>query len=255
MNRKIAVAVGLGVGFGLLLVGVRCFKNGTFLDKDRESESIEYNDGIFDEKAIATAYENAGNLSIEKVIRKVVMDDSGDSNTYYEDYLMSDVDLENGTDFSENYSDALQTEFLDENAVDKKSFVDLFGFDYRGLNGREIKDRILTDNGFVLDYKSAVLDEEEKKMSDIEVYELENQGTVFEKLLAGEEYDSINEQRITCQFSENADGVKIPDYYYAQVSFVKGNATTIKTLYLQVGINDKMEIPILGSEAGYETEI
>ena len=183
-------------------------------------------------------FKNANYVTIEKVIRTTVDDGDGNSTTSYEEYVVSDVNLKDGKDFTSEYTEALAGEEFEEEKVIDIDFEKAYGFEYTKKSGLDLLEELLTSNGIDGDLSNVTLDEEAEQTIGQKRYVLNDECSITGKLLENEEYEQVLEKKVFYQTMTNDDGVTIPDYFSVMVQFTDGTKTVTKSMYLQVSINN-----------------
>lgn len=104
--------------------------------KDGKGDMDKMKGIAVDEAKVKELYENAKNISIEKVIRTVTDDEDGNSDTVYDTYILSEVDFKSGAVFTEDYAGTIgnEEEFREENIV-VVDFAEAFGTSLEGVDG------------------------------------------------------------------------------------------------------------------------
>ncbi|MBE6035128.1 MAG: hypothetical protein E7222_10595 [Clostridiales bacterium] len=180
-------------------------------------------------------FKEAKNITIELVERTTIEGDT-DSETVYDRYLVSDLDLIDGYDATSDYHEALAEPDNMDVAGKEIPFSEAFGFSYKGMDAFAICERLLKENGFSISFKDATLDEKRSALSGCNTYVIKDLD-VITSMLSGETYDEITDQSVYVQVSN--DG--LPEYYSAEVTYIYGDWTITKSLYLQVTIEDGKE--------------
>ena len=180
-------------------------------------------------------YQVAKNITVELVERTTVETDTS-SETVYDRYLVSDVDLMDGKDTTSDYHEAL----ADPNNMDVQGdeilFQEAFGFSYKGMNAYEVYEKLLQENGLSLSFKDASKDDERSSITGSSTY-LIHDSDVIKLMLSGETYEEITAQNVYMQVSKD----ELPEYFSAEVTYRYDNWTITKSLYLQVTIEDREE--------------
>ena len=180
-------------------------------------------------------YQAAKDITVELVERTMVETDVS-SETVYDRYFVSDVDLMDGKDMTSDYHEAL----ADPNNMDVQgneiSFQEAFGFSYKGMDAYEIYEKLLQENGLSQDFKETTLDDERSSLTGCSTY-LIHDSDVIKLMLSGETYDEITAQNVYVQVSK--DG--LPEYFSAEVTYRYNDWTITKSLYLQLTIEDRRE--------------
>ena len=182
-------------------------------------------------------YANADYVSVELVERTTVEDESGNSETEYDRYLMSDVNLKDGADWTEDYHDSLADGLFDETANRDASFDEVFGFSYAGLNGWELYEKLLEVNGFDGSLTKVTFDEDTNQLTGQRLYVMNEDCSVIDNLLSGEVYDQVQSSKVTYSMAEDSKGNLVPECFNAEVIYTYKNQKITKNLYVQVLIN------------------
>ncbi|MDD3240016.1 MAG: hypothetical protein PHW47_08035 [Lachnospira sp.] len=185
-----------------------------------------------------TLYENAKYLTVEKVIRTTVETEDGTSETKYDTYLVSDVDLVNGKDQTEEYAKALDVTELDDSKVEQVAFLDSFGVSYENQNGWEVYENLLAENGICVDINQAVFDQETYEMTKQKRYMLKDSACTMFKEIEDAGYDQLLNQKLSYQVATTEDGIQIPDSFLAEIRYKVGERTVTKSMFIQVAINN-----------------
>ena len=180
-------------------------------------------------------YENADKFVVELVERTTIESEKG-SETEYDRYIVSDVDLKNQTDDTRDYHDALMDSDEDIGEGTRVSFEDVLGINYKGSNGKEIYQSLLKKYGFSSDFNDVLFDDETNKMTGQNLYIYENKCDVIDYLLKGELYSEIVDSKVCYQLEDKETETKLPEYFSASVSFKNGDQVVTKNLYVSVSI-------------------
>ncbi len=181
---------------------------------------------------VVSAYKDAKRVNVE-LVERTTIEDGKNSETSYDTYVVSDVDLLKGTDNTADYHHELsESNELDIDGEDIP-FKDAFGISYKGLNGYELYEKLLEEKGFAMKSLKASLDEDFYKQTGVKRYLVENEDPI-KKLLAGETYDEILNRKISVGMSENG----MPEYFNVEVTYRFEGWTITKSLYLGVSIED-----------------
>jgi hypothetical protein len=181
---------------------------------------------------VVSAYKDAERVNVE-LVERTTIEDGKNSETLYDTYVVSDVDLSNGTDNTADYHHELsESDELDIDGEDIP-FRDAFGISYKGLDGYELYEKLLEEKGFSAKSLKGSLDEDFYKLTGVKSYLVENDAPI-KKLLAGETYDEILKRKVSVGMSENG----MPEYFNVEVTYRFEGWTITKSLYLQVSIED-----------------
>lgn len=197
-------------------------------------EEVVKSEEIFTDD-IKKHYQEAKNITIELVERTTIESDT-DSETVYDKYFVSDLDLIDGFDATCDYHEALADPDNMDVAGKEISFSEAFGFSYKGMDAYAIYEKLLKENGLSMGFKDATFDEERSALSGNSTYLIQDMD-VIKSMLSGETYDEITDQSVYVQVFN--DGM--PEYYSAEVTYLYGDWTITKSLYLQVTIEDREE--------------
>lgn len=147
MNRNIIfIVTGIVVAVTMVLI---FFYNENTVDKPREDDvQIEnlVTEGTVEDNPLtvpcSSEYEkyfaSAEYITVSKVVRTIEERPDGEIFTTYEEYLVSDIDLVNGSDFTEDYTVAMKGSEFNEDKVKRGSFSEIFGFSYENKDAWEI---------------------------------------------------------------------------------------------------------------------
>lgn len=180
-------------------------------------------------------YEYADRLVVELVERTTIESEKG-SETEYDRYIVSDVDLKNQTDDTRDYHDALMDSDGDIGEGNRASFKDALGINYKGANGKEIYQNLLNKCGFSSDFNDVIFDDETHVITGQNLYFYENKCDVIDYLLEGELYSEIVDSKVCYQLEDKETGTRLPEYFSASVSFKNGDQVVTKSLYVSVSI-------------------
>ncbi len=183
------------------------------------------------------ALEAANYVSVEKVVRTMVMDAEGNCDTTYESYVLSDISLVGNEDHTEDFTACFVGNEYDDSKVEKQSFEGLFGFGYQDMNGKEFHDKLLRNEGFDGNLLKNVPDKDAQDLTGEHVYVATNDFSVYEKLVPEDFKGSILEKKVSFQTKIEGE-VETPDYYLAYVRYEEDGKTVERSIYLQVSVND-----------------
>lgn len=203
-------------------------------ETERPDESDMPREDAVSEDAIQV-YKDAKYLTVEKVARTIVENADGSFTTSYDTYLVSDVYLENNSDQTDDYKNAVLENGFYEDGIEVVTFKDAFGFSYVGMDGWSIYERLLSENGFNGSMEEATYDSDTNALTGQNLWVFKN-CDALKKLSNG--ITDIKESKAYVQMSENADGVKLPEFYSAEVKYVDGDQTITKSIYIQVSVNN-----------------
>lgn len=184
------------------------------------------------------AFENAEWIIVEKVARTIVEDEEGNSETTYQTYVVSDVDLKEKKDDTSEYALSLASDGLDDSLVKEIAFCDGFGFSYEGMNASQIFDKLLEVNGFDGDLYKASFDKKTYESTKQNLFILDEKSKVLESMLEGITYDELLESKVSYQTIKLKSGVVVPDCITAVVQYKEANKIYTKSIFLQVTINE-----------------
>ena len=188
------------------------------------------------DEAIA-ALESAEYVTIEKVERELIEDSDGSFDSNYYTYFVSEFMLIGAKPVVDDYSLALAESGFDQNLIRQVSFVDAFGFEYKGENALEVFKLLLENHGIEGDIENVTFDEKTYGRTKQKQYVL-NESCSITKDLLGDDYDLILEERVHYELATLKSGVEVPDCFLVTVKYKSGSQIVTKTLYLQVGINE-----------------
>ena len=182
-------------------------------------------------------FDDASYVTVELVERTIIEDENGNSNTKYDRYVISDVDLKKDTDDTEDFSGSLADGLFDEEGSQRISFMDGFGVTYKELSGWQLYESLLKEHGFEGDLKDVTYDSDTNKITGQNIYRFNQDCSAVNKLLSGEIYDEILDSKVTYQMAEDGMHNMVPDCFNAEVIYRYDKWKITKNLYLQVAIN------------------
>ena len=217
-------------------------KTGTISQSHKETEqsteeTVEEADKCLSDES-REYFKDAEHLTIEKVERTVVEDEAGNSTTNYDSYYVSDVDLVNQTDQTQDYVKALSAEEFDETLIETTEFENAFQVDYRDTDGWELYQSIIQKNGIDGNLENVSFDEDTYKLTGQQLYEMKQPGSILDSMLSEVSYDELLKQKVFYQSIEVENGIYIPDYFSAVVQYTKDKQMITKSLYIQVTVNN-----------------
>ncbi|MDD3416574.1 MAG: hypothetical protein PHY47_21710 [Lachnospiraceae bacterium] len=239
---SIAIAFAIGVVVIMKLNGGK-FPSGvhktqsTETVSDVETESMPIAEKVSNNPVLAEdfkkTFETTNALSVEKVVRTITESEDGGTNTKYESYLLSYLDLSNHTEQTMDYSNASVGEDFEVNKVIESDFISEYGFDYNQINGYELYERLLKESGIDGNLNKVTFDAKTYDMTGQEVYVLDQECSVIQKLLKKVDYDEIISSEVSYQIT-NINGVVMPEYFTAVVQYKAGTQIVTKNLFLQI---------------------
>lgn len=188
----------------------------------------------------------ASNVTVEKVLRTTTEFADGSSEVEYQEYFVSDVDLKNKKDNTEDFAKAVSGAEFDDTLIEHVTFEEAFGFLYEDINGLDIYEDILKGNGIESDLNDGVFDEATYKMTGQKVYEFQNE-CITQMLLKDVSYDKLLDSKVFFEMVEE-EGVEYPGYFSAVVQYESKGMTITKSLYVAVTVNNWQECSIEGEE-------
>ncbi len=243
MNRNIIfIVTGIVVAVTIALI---FFYNGDEVDKPMEdnvqTENVVTEDTVEDKYStvpLSSDYEkyfaNAEYITVSKVVRSIEERPDGETFTTYEEYLVSDIDVVNGTDFTEDYTNAMKGNEFDADRVKGGSFGEVFGFVYENKNAWEIYKELLAQNKVSGDLTEATFDEATYEITKQRLFEFEVDESLWNYMLEGLVYDEIIDKQVTYQVMETDDGLVYPDCFVATVVYSDAGWKVTKSMFLQV---------------------
>jgi hypothetical protein len=199
------------------------------------SEKVSNNPVITDDfKEISKA---ANYMTVEKVIRTMTENDDGSSETKYDSYLLSEVDLTNNSEITMDYSDASVGDGFEIEKGRSTDFLTEFGFDYKQMDGTEIYEKLLENAGIDGDLNKVTFDTAAFDMTGQEVYVLDEECSVIKSLLDNTEYDELISSEVSYQIVKTENVINVPDYFTAVVQYRVNEQIVTKNLFLQITIN------------------
>ena len=140
----------------------------------------------------------------------------------------------NGTDFTEDYTDAMKGSEFNADKVKRGSFGEIFGFVYEKKNAWEIYEELLALNKVSGELSEATFDEATYEITKQRLYEFEATEELWNYMLEGLVYDEIIEKQVTYQVMETEEGVLYPDCFVATVVYSDAGWKVTKSMFLQV---------------------
>lgn len=231
------------VGYGATHKSLEKESEQISAEADSEAVQLEIEKDENMEEALANVnceeyFEKAKHITVEKVDRMTVDDLDGNSKTEYFKYLVSDVDFINHSDDTSDYAKALAGEELDDSKVEKTSFIEAFGFSCENKSAWNVLWELLRENGFDQDMSDSTLDETAHELTGQNIYVVNENSSVLDKLIDGITYDELMESKVFYQTRDLENGVIVPDCITAVVQYRIGDETFTRTIFLQVDVND-----------------
>ncbi len=241
----IAIAFAIGVVVIMKLNGGKLPSGGKNQNTETVSDTVTETEAIAEKVSnnpvltedFVTTFKKINALSVEKVVRTVTESEDGSTKTQYESYLLSYLDMTNDTEQTCDYSNASVGDGFEVEKVIESDFISEFGFDYHQMNGYEIYEQLLKDSGIDGDLNKVTFDAKTYDMTGQEVYVLDQECSVIQKLLENTDYDEIISSEVSYQVSK-IKGVVIPEYFTAVVQYKAGEQIVTKNLFLQIMLED-----------------
>lgn len=206
-------------------------------EKPKAEHAILIEEKVVEEPVVSTKqFLTAKDLTVEKVERTIIEDGTGNAETSYDTYLVSDLSLLKGTDKTDNYAKAMADGEFDESLIESADFTEAFGTSYLGKDGQELLKDLLTANGFSTDFNGLTFDKDTYELTGQNTYLL-NDCDVLKQLLDADA-DEVIKSEAYVQVVDDKAGNKVPEFFSAQVQYQKDGKTVTKSVYLQVTIND-----------------
>jgi len=246
MNRNIIFIV-TGIVVAVTIALVFFYNDGTDDKPKEDNVNIEHlvTEDAVEENSfavpLASDYEkyfaDAEYITVSKVVRTIEERPDGETFTTYEEYLVSDIDLVVGNDFTEDYSEAMRGNEFDATMVKRGNFSEIFDFAYESKNAWEIYEELLAKNKVSGDWSVATFDESTYEITKQRLYEFEADEELWSYMLEGLVYDEIIEKHVTYQVMETENGVLYPDCFVATVVYSDADWKVTKSMFLQVIVN------------------
>ncbi|SHJ62161.1 hypothetical protein [Parasporobacterium paucivorans] len=243
MIFTIVMAVTIGAVFCWCYYGNKVTSHKTTSPTTIETGEAEEMETIIDDRIDFIPYESASYLTVEKVIRTQVEREDGTVETQYDSYLLSDIDLKNGTDETTDYSNASVGDGFEIGNGRTTDFISEFGFDYKQMSGAEVYEQLLDKIGITRDFDAAVFDQDTYEKTGQKTYVLDQGCDVTDKLIKGVDYDELISSKVFYQITGSKEDSRIPDYFVAITQYKVDGQLVTKNLFLQVTINPEMEVP------------
>lgn len=186
-------------------------------------------------------FEDADFMTVEKVERTTVEDTEGNSTTIYQTYVVSDLNLKEQKEKTEDYMLALASKEIDDSFARKVSFEDSFGFSFKKRNGYEIWKKLLELNGFDGNLYKTNYDEETYELTKQHLFWLKDNCSVTKRMLENVSYEEVLDEKVSLRTIKTEDEIVIPDCLMATIQYRMGEERYTKTMFLQVSINDLEE--------------
>lgn len=186
-------------------------------------------------------FEDADFITVEKAERTTVEDTDGNSTTTYQTYVVSDLNLKEQKEKTEDYMLALASKEIDDSFARKVSFEDSFGFSFKKRNGYEIWKKLLELNGFDGNLYKTDFDEESYDLTKQHLFWLKDNCSVTKRMLANVSYEEVLDEKVSLRTIQTEDEIVIPDCLMATIQYRMGEERYTKTMFLQVSINDLEE--------------
>ena len=186
-------------------------------------------------------FEDADFISVEKAERTTVEDTDGNSTTTYQTYIVSDLNLKEQKEKTEDYMLALASKEMDDSFVRKVSFEDSFGFSFKKRNGYEIWKKLLELNGFDGNLYKTNYDEGTYELTKQHLFWLKDNCSVTKRMLENVSYEEVLDEKVSLRTIQTEDEIVIPDCLMAMIQYRMGEERYTKTMFLQVSINDLEE--------------
>lgn len=245
MNRRIFIIITATV-FTMSLGMTGCASKTQNPDREVISETegeknpVEENDKellpILTDDAV-TYLQDFDSLSVRLVEMSSIAGEEGKVNSTYDRYIMSDVDLTSGEELSEDYSNALEKDSVNDSMVKLTTFEEVFGFDFRDCRDvYEVYRKAIDAYGIDADLGEAEYDEELFQALGQKSYVLKNHVPLETKIMQGILYDELMESYCTYQVWEPCEGMMIPESFSVIVRYEKDHVIYTKTAYLELEI-------------------
>ena len=183
-------------------------------------------------------YGDASYVTVELVERTVSEDKDGNCTTNYDKYIVSEVNIKEQRDWTEDYFYTFAEDNFNDEKVSKISFEEGFGFSYAGLSGWQLYEELLNQNHInTEDLSNVTFDAETYQRTGQKLYVFNKRQEIIDKLLYGEVYDKIVDTKVYYEVTESEKGILIPDNFYAAVTYEYDGYTITKSSFLQVYVN------------------
>ena len=172
-------------------------------------------------------------VQIEKIYTVITDDGKENMDMDYTKYYLSDVNLNDYTDKTSDYSEAIGMDAFDDDKIKSIEFSDAFGFSYEACsNPSEFFESARKGSGFDADLTDATYDEEKYSLNKEESYEFNGYCSILYTLLGDMDYDELLQSKCYYSLSKGEDGAKYPVMFTAIVQYKTGDVITTKTAYL-----------------------
>lgn len=187
-------------------------------------------------------YANADRVSVE-IVERTTREKGDISVTSYDRYLVSEIDLNEQVDWTEDYHEALLHENTEAGGK-TIAFKDVFGFSYAGMDGEELLERLLRKEGFSISGDRIQMNREKKEQTGQTFYEISGESPAEDALLEGISKEDIRKRMHGICMGQDSKKGHVPDCFLAEVVFQKDGWTMTRSRYAQVTVED----PAVGKE-------
>ena len=241
MIFTIVIAVTIGAIFCWYYYGNKATSHKTTSPVTMEEKTEDK--GHISDQINFKPYNSARYLTVEKVIRTQTERTDGTVETQYDSYLLSDIDLKNGTDETTDYSKASVGDGFEIGNGRTTEFSSAFGFHYKQMSGAEVYEQLLDKIGIQSDLDTAIFDQDTYEKTGQKTYVLDQGSDVTDKLMKSVDCDELISSKVFYQITESKEDSRIPEYFVAIIQYKVDGQLVTKNLFLQVTINPEKEAP------------
>lgn len=199
-------------------------------------EAAKESDFVMDEK-VMDYFKEAEYVTVEKVERTCIDYEDGNFDTNYDTYLVSDLDLKQGIENTQEYSASLASAEMDDSKIENTSFLEQFGFEFETKKAWDIFADIIGSNGIDQSLSEVDFDKDTYELTKQKLYVLRGKCKILDEMLEGVEEEDVTEAKVYYQTVESAEGVEVPEGITAYVQYKKGTSYVTKTMYIELIVN------------------
>jgi len=246
MSRWQIFSVVFGVVVGITFIIIMAYSKGILKKTDRTMIPVESQVGFEENVGPITeegkeAYRSAKYVTVEKVLRTSTEYTDGTCETSYDTYLVSDFVVGSKMAYAQDYTECLKEPEFDENMISQVDFWEAFELSNEGQNAWELYQDLLLENGFDANIDKVDFDFETYELTEQERYIFEEDCSVIDYLLYGEDYEIVLDKKVYYLVEESEGNVVIPECFNAEVKLLCKGKTVTKNLFVQVSINNWKE--------------
>lgn len=174
-------------------------------------------------------------VQIEKILSEWADDGSAAPVLKYTSYYLSDVDLDEQTDVTADYTRCITENGFDDSGVTKVSFDEAFGYSYQDCSDMaEFFELLRRASGFDADMTDAAYEEDKHDDTGEDSYEFNEDCSITDILLGDMDYDELIGSSCSYSLSETEDGRRYPAVFTAVVRYMKDGVRYTRTAYVEM---------------------